>query len=91
VTVTGATLSVRDLRCRYSHPATTALAGVSLTAGPGEIVVVMGESGAGKSTLLRCVNGLVPTLTAAECSGQIFLDAVPILGQPVGRLAVAAC
>jgi len=83
----GLSLSVRELHCRYADPDTRALSGVSLSAAPGETVVVMGESGAGKSTLLRCINGLVPSLTAAECRGQIVLDAVPILGQPVGRLA----
>ncbi len=85
--MTGLSLSVRELHCRYLDPDTRALSGVSFSAAPGETVVVMGESGAGKSTLLRCINGLIPSLTAADCRGQIVLDAVPILGQPVGLLA----
>ncbi len=81
------TLDVRDLRCRFADPPATALAGVSLTAGAGELVAVMGESGAGKSTLLRCVNGLVPSLVPAECEGEILLAGRSVLGRPVGELA----
>ncbi len=80
-------LEVRDLTCRFADPPAQALAGVSITAGAGELVAVMGESGAGKSTLLRCVNGLVPSLAPAECGGEILLDGAAVLGTPVGALA----
>ena len=36
----------------------TVLDGLSLTAGPGELVSILGESGSGKSTLLRIIAGL---------------------------------
>jgi len=36
----------------------TALTGISLTVGRGEVLCVVGPSGSGKSTLLRCVNQL---------------------------------
>ena len=80
-------LEVRDLRCRFTDPAATALAGVSLAVRPGELVAIMGESGAGKSTLLRCVNALVPSLVPAECSGEIHVGGMPVLGRSVGDLA----
>ena len=83
----GPALSVRDLRCDFADPPATALAGVTLAAAHGELVAVMGESGAGKSTLLRCVNGLVPSLAPATCSGEIVLGGMPVLGRPAGELA----
>ena len=81
-----AALVVRDLTCRYADPAAQALAGVSLTAAPGELVAIMGASGAGKSTLLRCINALVPSLAPAECTGEIRLGASSLLGARVGDL-----
>jgi phosphonate transport system ATP-binding protein len=50
-----------------------ALKNVSLTIGPGELVVVVGLSGAGKSTMLRAINGLVPITT-----GSIRVDGVQV-------------
>ncbi|HEY2385929.1 MAG TPA: energy-coupling factor transporter ATPase [Candidatus Binatia bacterium] len=80
-------LMLRALTCRFADPPAQALAGVSLIAGAGELVAVMGASGAGKSTLLRCVNGLVPSLAPAETSGAILLDGEDVLGAPTGALA----
>jgi branched-chain amino acid transport system ATP-binding protein len=51
-------LEVRDLDVYYG--AVHALKGVSVSAGQGEIVTLIGANGAGKTTLLRCVSGLVP-------------------------------
>jgi branched-chain amino acid transport system ATP-binding protein len=50
-------LAVRDLHVRFGG--IEALRGVSIGAGPGRIVAVLGRNGAGKTTLLRAVSGLV--------------------------------
>lgn len=49
-------LTAHDLRRRYGT--TTALDGVTLTLGQGEIICLLGASGCGKSTLLRLIAGV---------------------------------
>jgi branched-chain amino acid transport system ATP-binding protein len=50
-------LEVKDLVAGYGEM--TALKGVSLEVGQGEVVAILGANGAGKSTTLRAVSGLV--------------------------------
>ena len=75
-------LAVNDLTVHYDG--ITALAGVSLSVQPGEIVTIIGANRAGKSTLLRTIVGL------ETCdSGSILFDNQPIQDLPteaiVGR------
>ncbi|HSL63221.1 MAG TPA: ABC transporter ATP-binding protein [Gaiellaceae bacterium] len=65
-------LELRDVEARYA--AVTALHGVSLAVGQGEVVAVLGANGAGKTTTLRAISGTV------RRSGEILLE-----GEPIGR------
>ncbi|MBB3973636.1 ABC transporter ATP-binding protein [Hansschlegelia beijingensis] len=50
-------LEIRNLECGYGP--VSALKGVSLDVGKGELVALIGANGAGKSTTLRAISGLV--------------------------------
>ena len=63
-----AALSARALAKRYGS--TTALAGVDLEVGEGELVGLLGPNGAGKSTLVKIACGLVrPSSGTASVRG----------------------
>lgn len=49
---------IESLSVRYG--ATTALAGLDLTAEPAEVLAVIGPNGSGKSSLIKAVAGMVP-------------------------------
>jgi ABC-type branched-subunit amino acid transport system ATPase component len=74
-----ALLEIDDLRAGYEDA--LVLDGVSLRAGPGEIVAVIGPNGAGKSTLLKAVYGL-----ATRHGGSIRLDGADVTGLRPHRL-----
>ena len=50
-------LELRDIVCCYGQ--VTALKGVSLTVGKGELVSLIGANGAGKTTTLKAISGLL--------------------------------
>ena len=54
-----------------SYPGVQALAGVSLSIAPGEVVGLIGENGAGKSTLMKILGGVV-----TPSAGTIRLDGI---------------
>jgi ABC-2 type transport system ATP-binding protein len=97
-------LSTRALEKRYSSA--TALGGVDLDVGEGELVGLLGPNGAGKSTLVKIACGLVrPTRGRAEICGAGRLARRPaprsatsrsssasrlVLGRRVARAAPAA-
>jgi thiamine transport system ATP-binding protein len=68
-------LRVEALRVAYDGK--TAVDGVDLDVGEGEVVALLGPSGSGKSTILRAVAGLQPA-----DAGQVSLD-----GRPLGGVA----
>ncbi|MFC7054360.1 ABC transporter ATP-binding protein [Hansschlegelia quercus] len=80
-------LEIRDLECGYGP--VSALKGVSLDVGAGELVALIGANGAGKSTTLRAISGLVKPR-----AGTIRFDGRDITGfDPAQALAagVAHC
>ena len=60
-------LEVTDLVVRYG--AATAVDGVSLTVGPGELVALVGPNGAGKTSIVNAVSGVV-----RPASGGVTVD-----------------
>ncbi|MEI4474239.1 type I secretion system permease/ATPase [Frigidibacter sp. MR17.24] len=56
----GAQLVVRDLAFRLPGAAEPTLSGISFSAGPGDVIAVIGPSASGKSTLARLITGLLP-------------------------------
>ena len=68
-------LRISGLRAHYGG--ITALAGVELEVGQGEIVALLGSNGAGKSTLLGCITASAP----CQASGSIELEGRELLGE----------
>jgi branched-chain amino acid transport system ATP-binding protein len=66
-------LEVNDLQAGYGP--ITALHGVSLDVGEGEVVAIIGANGAGKTTLLMVISGIVPAR-----SGAVLYRRRPITG-----------
>jgi iron complex transport system ATP-binding protein len=67
-------LEANGLEVRYPAAQRSALKGVGLTLGAGELVAVVGPNGSGKTTLLRALLGTLPLVT-----GEVRL-----LGRPLG-------
>ena len=84
--MTGPVLAVQDLRVGFGTPQglVSAVDGVSLSVGAGEVVGLVGESGCGKSTLANALLGLLPG--GAQVSGTAQLDGEQLLGLEESRL-----
>jgi len=72
-------LVVDDLTVAYGGR--VAVAGVSLSVGPGELVGLVGESGSGKSTVAGAATGLLPA------AARIIGGRVLVCGHDIGALA----
>ena len=88
-------LEIRDLEVGYG--AITALHGISLQVGPGQIVTLIGANGAGKSTTLRAISGLMkPQGGSITFCGEEITHLAPhqivergLLHVPEGRMVFA--
>jgi branched-chain amino acid transport system ATP-binding protein len=73
-------LELNDVRARYG--AITALRGISLQVGQGELVALLGANGAGKSTTLGCIAGVLK-----PWQGSITFEGAPIVGKSPEQIA----
>ena len=48
------------------YDATDVLHGVSITARPGELTVILGANGSGKTTLFKTISGLLPVRDGSD-------------------------
>jgi branched-chain amino acid transport system ATP-binding protein len=77
-------LELDDVTARYGQ--VTALHGVSLTVGDGEIVALLGANGAGKTTTLRAVSGTVRRTGTIAIGGRRLTRTTP---EAVARAGIA--
>jgi branched-chain amino acid transport system ATP-binding protein len=80
-------LELRDVVCRYGQ--VTAVKGVSLTVGRGQLVALIGANGAGKTTTLKAISGLM-----APAAGKIIFDGNDLTGASARKilsLGIAHC
>ena len=80
-------LELHDVVCRYGQ--VTAVKGISLTVGRGQLVALIGANGAGKTTTLRAISGLLPV-----AGGKIIFDGKDITSASARRilsLGIAHC
>ncbi|MCS7105190.1 MAG: energy-coupling factor ABC transporter ATP-binding protein [Thermofilaceae archaeon] len=80
-------VDLRDIYFKYLGDEDYALKGVTLTARPGEFILLAGPSGCGKSTLLRVLNGLVPHFYEGEFKGEAYVAGLDVRSTPTYALA----
>lgn len=73
-------LKIKDLKLNYGM--ISAIKGIDLSVGEGQIVAILGANGAGKTSTLKVISGLLkPT------SGEVIFDGVNIAGKPAHKVA----
>jgi ABC-type branched-subunit amino acid transport system ATPase component len=79
-----AILRLQDVSAGYGP--VIIVSGVSISAGPGEVVSVIGPNGAGKSTLLKAITGRLPVMTGTVTFGD--RDITNMRGHLLARLGL---
>lgn len=74
-------IRIENLKKHYGGK--SALNGIDLELGRGEIIGLFGENGAGKTTLMKCI------LDLTRYDGEITLDGEPITRKNIGKLSFA--
>jgi cobalt transport protein ATP-binding subunit len=64
-------IEVKGLSYSYPNAKKPALAGVNLSIGKGEFILLTGPSGCGKTTFCRTLNGLIPHFYSGSLEGEI--------------------
>lgn len=77
--LTGAQVIIDDISLPFGNG--NVLRGFSLTAEPGETIVITGPSGSGKSSVLGCILGFV-----TPASGAITIDGVRVTAESIWSL-----
>jgi putative spermidine/putrescine transport system ATP-binding protein len=80
----GVEVRLEDLKRRYAN--TTALAGLTLTLAPGELVALLGPSGCGKTTALRLLAGLEEPDSGKVVVGGMDVTNVPANQRDIGMV-----
>lgn len=73
-------LKITDLKLNYGM--ISAIKGINLSVGEGQIVAILGANGAGKTSTLKVISGLLK-----PASGEIVFDGVNIAGKPAHKVA----
>ena len=73
-----ATISLDGVTVTYTGRDHPALAPLSLTVSPGELIMLTGPSGAGKTTLLRLLLRFIEPTSGTVCAAGTDLTAVPV-------------
>jgi energy-coupling factor transporter ATP-binding protein EcfA2 len=71
---------------RYAGSAAPALADLSLTLAPGEVVGLCGASESGKTTACLVASGLAPRAIRGELDGRLLIDGSDVAGAPMHDL-----
>ena len=73
-------LKITDLKLNYGM--ISAVKGIDLTVGEGQIVAILGANGAGKTSTLKVISGLLK-----PSDGEIIFDGQSIAGKPAHKVA----